>query len=588
MNKSGESTINEFFSLLKNHSYENKNNYIKKFFENMSNAFIVKIDKLEENFKKGKRMNDSFINLIEEKLKELSQLLICKNIKINSLDEKKKQNQKKNFEKESMIKNNNKNCNNGKKNKSKSKRKNNKIIIKIPLQKELNLLEENQKIINNSKTKRIIKPNKEKINNQKKEKKNIKKEEINSLKNIKFENQTLLKKRNRSKNSLERINQIFIIKKITKEKIIKLQEVDSQFFNSLKEYISKFKELYSKNRMNINQIISDEQKKFFYDLIKKLSSYSYTNYFSKINVPEEEKLNLVLDLDHTLVYTNDFDDKLIKIFTKNKIYYMSIRKNLKYFFDNLKLFCNLYIYTTSLIGYGDVIKRELEKDFKVKFINFYQPQSKSLQTYDKSLSYLKLKKKNTLIFDDMSDIWKNEKDIVISSKKYLDINNLGERILINYNYKGINKNTQFVKNYYSSNEKDIIKLHSELNDIEDQGQLYYLVQRIQIIYFINKNFTNNCEQAFSILRNNILYKKSFNIKFCSHGLEQDLNNMIETCGGEVNNSKFANYFLISKNSVSEHYFELNKMKNKILDEKYIFDCFYNITEMDENKYKIII
>ena len=64
--------------------------------------------------------------------------------------------------------------------------------------------------------------------------------------------------------------------------------------------------------------------------------------------------------------------------------------------------------------------------------------------------------------------------------------------------------------------------------------------------------------------------------------------MIETCGGEVNNSKFANYFLISKNSVSEHYFELNKMKNKILDEKYIFDCFYNITEMDENKYKIII
>jgi hypothetical protein len=95
MNKSGESTINEFFSLLKNHSYENKNNCIKKFFENMSNAFIVKIDKLEENFKKGKRMNDSFINLIEEKLKELSQLLICKNIKINSLNEKKKQNQKK-------------------------------------------------------------------------------------------------------------------------------------------------------------------------------------------------------------------------------------------------------------------------------------------------------------------------------------------------------------------------------------------------------------------------------------------------------------------------------------------------------------
>ena len=590
MNNSEETQINELFSLLKNLSnlkisQDNRNYYIKNIFENLRDSFILKINTLEENQKNEKQNNINFIGLLEEKIKELNQLLKTKETQLTTKfliknDIEKKQNNK---NKKENKNNQNSNSKNKKKTNSFSNLKKIPLIVKATLNKEIDDTLKNKIILQSNKKNKSKKNNK---SNKKKQLKQIKKkkENINITKNFIKNDNNLLKKRKRSKNSsLENLKIEFQKTKINNEKKLTLPEVDDKFFNILKEYKSKLN-LYKKNRINNIKENEKEQKKIFYDLIKILSSYSYSNYFK--NIPKEKKINLVLDLDHTLVYTNQFDEKLSKIVSKNHVYYISLRKDLKYFFDNLKLFCNLFIYTTSLIGYGDVIKNKLENDFNVKFENFYQPQTKRTQIYQKNLSLLQLNKENTLIIDDMSDIWKNDLDVVISSKKYLDLKNLGNKTMINYSYLNMKDKTEFVRIDYSIDKKDIIELHSETNDIEDKGQLYYLVQKLQMIYIICNQFEKNPSEAFLILRKSIFCQKSFNTYFC---VNKDLTNMILSCGGEVINSKLANYILISKNKINEHYSELNEMKNKIiLDEKYIFDCFYNITEMDENKYKIII
>ena len=87
----------------------------------------------------------------------------------------------------------------------------------------------------------------------------------------------------------------------------------------------------------------------------------------------ENKINLILDLDNTLIYSVPYlnlpkdifipDKTFRKIFqiedletirfSKSEIYIYRFRDGLNLFFKNTKNFCNYYIYTTAIKSYAE-------------------------------------------------------------------------------------------------------------------------------------------------------------------------------------------------------------------------------------------
>jgi hypothetical protein len=161
------------------------------------------------------------------------------------------------------------------------------------------------------------------------------------------------------------------------------------------------------------------------------------------------KLNIVLDLDNTIIYTKIFNSNDIlkikyyflfknenllgKFEIEQKTYLVYIRPYFTYFLNTIKMYFNLYVYTNSQEIYcKNIINllREKYLYFEIKKIicrndntSLIKRLSLICENHD-DLHFLNAITnyhdfvKETIIIDDNIDVWKFDKNNVINVKKY--------------------------------------------------------------------------------------------------------------------------------------------------------------------------
>lgn len=184
---------------------------------------------------------------------------------------------------------------------------------------------------------------------------------------------------------------------------------------------------------------------------KSLNNLEQLEYTGKNNI------NLVLDLDNTLINTyvfscdtqqeqienfkNKKDAKLLTSFEKEKYYYFVFeRPYLNYFIMYISKYFNIYTYTNGLKFYHDIIIQELNK----KYPMFKIIDSMYKLTHDdsniKNLNKLNIVSKysfnklsyeyNTIIIDDREDVWPFDRTNLIQIPPYYNLEEFDEDILV--------------------------------------------------------------------------------------------------------------------------------------------------------------
>lgn len=177
------------------------------------------------------------------------------------------------------------------------------------------------------------------------------------------------------------------------------------------------------------------------------------NNIDKICNNINDKLNIVLDLDNTIIYSKIFDSndivkiKYFELFKNknllgkfdinNKTYIVYIRPYFSYFLNTIKMYFNLYIYTNSQSIYCVNIINLLKKkyqNFNIKKIlskNITNSLIKQLSTICDNQDDLHFLNdipnynefiKKTIIIDDDKNIWKYDSDNLINIKQFNEKN----------------------------------------------------------------------------------------------------------------------------------------------------------------------
>jgi TFIIF-interacting CTD phosphatase-like protein len=196
-----------------------------------------------------------------------------------------------------------------------------------------------------------------------------------------------------------------------------------------------------------------------------IKSHTSNNLYDGLLEYKNTKLNIVLDLDNTIIYTiiynssNILKIKLIELFKNDnllgkfiidtKTYLVYMRPYLTFFLNTIKLYFNIYIYTNSQNIYCNNIINLLKKKYPYLEIKKIICRNDSL-SYIKKLSlfcdniddlhflndipiYTEFVKK-TIIIDDDINIWKYDTDNLINIKPYI----------INKNYFNLPDNTLLI------------------------------------------------------------------------------------------------------------------------------------------------
>ena len=350
--------------------------------------------------------------------------------------------------------------------------------------------------------------------------------------------------------------------------------------------------------------LDEKEKKTLYKFLKTIPK----NIKQKEN--ESEKLNLVLDLDHTIIFSCQFPeiqnnryikDIYYKILFKSldleivrlpskQVYVFQFREGLKSFFDNTKNFCNYHIYSSSFKLYATQIVQKLEDKFGIKIQSLKANDDIYYRDIDKNLTKINLNHQNSIIIDDNPSNWRNNLNNIILSKRFYDykimyflrqnnIKELGFYFLIKQCENDLNVLGYFAAGSHILNEKNIkniLPYNVESNNLSERHQLNYISKFIQKIYYLHFYYGINVPNAIKILRINIFYKMNFYIdKECNN--YKELYDMIKYCGGEIvetiDNEKNIIY-------INKEYQEKDNIKS--ISDEYIYDCYFMMNKFDVN------
>lgn len=314
-----------------------------------------------------------------------------------------------------------------------------------------------------------------------------------------------------------------------------------------------------------------------------------------------EKINLVLDIDETLVFSKmvkelkkDDDEALSLLkedYSKDDIYYIKldtnkrkfiykvqVRKNMAYFFKKLSPFCNFYINTMATPLYVNEVINILYKNYGLKLSKINE--SNALYTSPlkkKTLPSEITKKDNFLILDDNICAW----DVayipsIIPIRKFHGIFKSGNEIKnIYYQYY------LFTNKIYCFDELKRPFIDG-LNKIpfcveftkNEKSQLYHIVEIIKKSFILSKILNIPIRHALHLIQNTILkdtfiYYDGFDKTFVYE--------IINLLGGTVvKDIKYATHIISNKCDASNKIEAIADSSNKkILDIQLIFDCFFN-------------
>ena len=395
----------------------------------------------------------------------------------------------------------------------------------------------------------------------------------------------------------------------TNSTLITLEEESNQnnteLINYLKEIELVIKDIYSKgiyfkNLKNFIKIENDkgqipgknENVKFLTENLKNcINSLKYT-----------EKINLILDIDETLVYSSmvkelqkdedlnkeieslqkngESDIYYIKVESLNKIllFKVYVRKNMAVFFRKLSPYCNFYINTMASPLYVKEVIDILCNNYGLKFSNinqnnviFTSPNNK------KNLPDEMTKKENFLILDDNICAWDIKYIPSIIPVRKFHINDSTPKNIFYQYYLFSNKIYCFdeIKRPFLN---PLNKMpYCVENSQKEKSQLYYISEMIIKSFLLSNILEMPIRHSLhffqnTILKGNFIYYDSYDKDF--------INEMIFLLGGSVvKDIQSATHIIINKNFLNNLNSNINQEKY-ILDVKWIFDCFFNFKKCD--------
>ena len=380
------------------------------------------------------------------------------------------------------------------------------------------------------------------------------------------------------------------IKKEKKNEYIKVEYKKNNSENSIEEIINNCKNNYKKISSFFNKkFLTNENKKEIHQFISDLCLDKYDYIKDGIF----EKINIILDLDNTLIHTfipypeesNLIFNKLLNLNKENNIFkidlinsnkslvvYFILRQGIKTFFNKLKYFCNFYINSSGRIEYVEAIAKKIEKECNIKITKIIARENENINIF-KNFNKFNIDFSNSIIIDDKIDVWNKYK--VKNLKKFPSTFVLVSKMFYNQSflnlsnevkkekYKNVNSNIIF--NFNIIDEKNwmntkILKYkyeYSDINDIlinenyltcnlenESNNQLDFYANFIKKFFSLRNFFFNYClnqkdhknivsYKLINLLRINIFYNKIFNIDFVDDEKKLILKQIIFTLGGKV-------------------------------------------------------
>ena len=384
-----------------------------------------------------------------------------------------------------------------------------------------------------------------------------------------------------------------------------------QYLNEIELVI---KDIYSKgfNYQNLKKFIKienvpsqngdkNESVKF---LIENLKNYINSLTFS-------EKINLVLDIDETLVYSkivkelqkDGEEKKLNEEFKQDEekdIYYIKldaikkiiffkvhVRKNMAEFFRKLSPYCNFYINSMACPLYVKEVIDILCKNYGLKFSNLdenniiFTPSDKK-----KCLPEKITKKENFLILDDNICAWDMRYiPSIIPVRKFHISENQPNNIYYQY-YLFSNKLYVF-----DEVERPFLDIVNKIpfcveNGKDEKSQLFYMSEMIIKSYLLSNLLEIPIRHALHFFQNIILKDKFIYY----NGYDKNfIYEMVNLLGGSlVEDPRNATHIIFNKAFLNDKN-EINVQDKYILDIKWVFDCFFKFKKCGENdlEYKLI-
>ena len=327
-----------------------------------------------------------------------------------------------------------------------------------------------------------------------------------------------------------------------------------------------------------------------------------------------EKINLILDIDETLVFSKivkeltkeeeskyKFEDSpkddlyYIKIESKNKlfIYKVQVRKNMTYFFKKLNPYCHFYINTMAGQLYVSHIINILYKNYGLELCNingnntnniiYTSPQNK------KTLPQEITKNQNFLILDDNICAWEVAYiPSIIPIQKFRGIfekNNEIKNIFYQY-YLFTNKIYCFDEKRRPFFDKDNNIPYCVEITKNEKSQLHYICEIIKKSILLSKLINIPVRHSLHFIQNTIL--KDCFIYYDGYDKEY-IFDIINLLGGAiVKDIKNATHIIFNKNILNDNKTETNCDNKYSLDIKWIFDCFFNYKRCNEysHEYKL--
>ena len=362
------------------------------------------------------------------------------------------------------------------------------------------------------------------------------------------------------------------------------------------------------------------------------------------------KLNLVLDIDETLVSSLVTPQEMN--FARNvinnqsqKVSYSNVRvrlnaneeacqilvlfrPKLKFFLENISRYFNIYVYSHGMTKYVIEILNSIDPYSKIiNRQNIIATDNKQQITDNtrKCLSRLKLDDKEnlkkTLIIDDILNVWmENYSQNVIISKKYVPFYDISDNRNKNQGYHVIYDQT--IKQYicFAPTNTDYY-IDKSLNENSGINQLEKLTNKlIDISCNYNKNlmFFNDREildvawllekelqkilsgMRLAVSEFPTLGRPHMNIQFLTK-------NLIERMGGvqvaqtEILKDLNVKFLIVDKDNVEKSKViveeilkmikeakEVRQKEIEIIDNKWITDCYFNMSWIDPMKYKAVL
>jgi hypothetical protein len=326
-----------------------------------------------------------------------------------------------------------------------------------------------------------------------------------------------------------------------------------------------------------------------------------------VSQSEKSKINIILDIDQTLVYSqritneneilfnydNSFDDNhQIEFYLENKkyVYFIQVRKGLKQFIEKLSPFCNFYINTMANPIYIKTILTLLNKKYNLH-LNNNGLNNVFITEYNekKTLPPEITKNGNFLILDDNICAWDKTylSNIIPVRKFYGSFNDINS---IKSSYDTIYQYYLFSNKIYCFNEqkRQFLDYNNKLPFCSEASwselnQLDYISDLIIKTYILSKILNSHIFFSFY----NILHNVLRDCKIYYDGEDKSFfQELIKLLGGSyIFDVKEATHILI-KNNNDKLLNELKEFNCNFINVKWLFDSYFNFTKCNEEKYKI--